>query len=194
MSVLCLHPLVFLSSFTGRVQWSFRLVHLSHCRFKPAFLWAFLSPVPWLPSPIMTPPCYLSYHTASPSSSAKCVLYWSFQCIRLGPEPRMRKLPTELHPEGRKGKYRMSLSQILWLISSDSLDSTMVFRCQWPRYGILLTRFPLSREGSRLFKLQTVCAHWTNKCQTFALRRKQIWTNKLADSLQPVFHLNTIWT
>lgn len=102
MSVLCLHPLVFLSSFTGRVQWSFRLVHLSHCRFKPAFLWAFLSPVPWLPSPIMTPPCYLSYHTASPSSSAKCVLYWSFQCIRLGPEPRMRKLPTELHPEGRK--------------------------------------------------------------------------------------------
>lgn len=134
-------------------------------------------------------------HTASPSSSAKCVFYWSFQCTRLGPEPRIRKLPRELHPEGRKGNYRMSLSQILQLTSSDSPDNTVVFRGQWQRYGILLILLSFCPgKGWRLFSLQTVCAHWANKCQTFALRRKQIWTNKLADSLQPVFHLNTIWT
>lgn len=76
-----------------------------------------------------------------------------------------------------------------------SPDSTMVFRCQWQRYGILLTLLSFCPgRGSRFFKLQTICAYWSNKCQTFALRRKQIWTNKLADSLQPVFHLNTIWT
>lgn len=98
-----------------------------------------------------------------------------------------------LHLGGRKGSYRVSPTNILLLISLDSSDGTLVFRCQWHS---LSPAFLLSGRSLRDFssyKLH-VLTHWLNKCQAFVLRRKWIWTNKLGHSLQPVTHLNTIWT
>lgn len=89
-----------------------------------------LGPVPSIQSSTIEPPCYFSVTQILPVPQPSVYFIEAFNLVHQAGSRALCHETMNWASPGRKGSYRMSLTDGLHLISLDSPDSTTVFRCQ----------------------------------------------------------------